>query len=102
MENDLKTLENRILCVAIPLFFIIQNDKIESFSSIQISQMSCFNFVGNSNLKVETAGIQMKALNFVASQMDFLAMELTCVQLMLIGIIERCLMNYILKPFAEG
>ena len=42
-----------------------QNNKIESFFSIQMSQINYYNFVGNSNLKVETAGKQMKALNFV-------------------------------------
>ena len=44
----------------------IQNDKIESFFSIQMTQMNCYNFVGNLKLKVETVGMQMKALNFVA------------------------------------
>ena len=71
-----------------------------------MSQMNCYNFVGNSNLKVETARMQMKALNFVAYQINFVTMELAWVQLMLIGLVERCLMNsldvYILKPFSEG
>ena len=84
----------------------IQNDKIESFFSIQMTQKNCYNFVGNLNLKVETVGMQMKALNFVAWQMGIVAMELACVQLMLIGLVERCSINsfdiYILKPFAEG
>ena len=44
----------------------IQNNKIESFFGNQMNQMNYYNFVGNSNLKVKTPGIQMKALNFVA------------------------------------
>ena len=114
--KSFKTLENTIFCLAIPFFYYtlgvfkhkknIQNNNIESFFSIQLSQMNCYNFVGNSNLKVEAAGMQMKTLNFVAQKTDFVAMELTCVQLMLIGLAECCLKNspevYILKPFVEG
>ena len=77
MENDLKILENTIfLCSNTFIFYYtldvlkhkknIQNDKIEPFFSIRMSQMNCYNFVGSSNLKVETAGMQMKVLNFVA------------------------------------
>ena len=67
IENDLKTLENTIYTLG--LFKHkknIQNDKIESFFSIQMSQMNCYNFVGNSDSKVKTAEMQMKALNVVA------------------------------------
>ena len=38
----------------------MQNDRIESFFNIQMSQMNWYNFVGNSDLKVETAGCKWK------------------------------------------